>query len=189
MQATEILKEEHHGVKLSLRILDQLCAQLAAANVGQGNLYSGDLAQLIDFFRTFVDKCHHAKEEEVLFPELLKEEAPRTAELVKILLAEHVAGRNMVAQMAEALTSYQAGNKNAMSALREAARSYEELLAEHIAKEDQDLYPMADSMISADEQEEMVEAFEKIETERIGLGTHEKFHVMLSEFKTKYLQK
>ncbi|MBP2641657.1 MAG: hypothetical protein H6Q66_2608 [Firmicutes bacterium] len=189
MQATEILKEEHHGVKLSLRILDQLCAQLTAVPFEQATVYSGDLAQLIDFFRIFVDKCHHAKEEEVLFPELLKEEASRTAELVQILLAEHVAGRNLVAQMAEALTSCQAGNRNAISALMEAARSYEQLLAEHIANEDQDLYPMADTMISADEQEEMAEAFEKIETERIGLGTHEKFHVMLSEFKTKYLQK
>jgi len=189
VQATEILKEEHHGVKLSLRILDQLCAQLTAATVGQGAVYSGDLAQLIEFFKIFVDKCHHAKEEEVLFPVLLKEEAPRTAELVQILLAEHVASRNLVAQMAEALTSYQAGNRIAISALRKAASSYAQLLAEHIANEDQDLYPMADSMISADEQEEMIETFEKIETERIGLGTHEKFHAMLSEFKQKYLQK
>ncbi|MHC1746745.1 MAG: hemerythrin domain-containing protein [Negativicutes bacterium] len=189
MQATEILKEEHHGVKLALRILDPLCAQLAAVPFGQGTVYSGDLAQLIDFFGTFVDKCHHAKEEEVLFPVLLEEGVPHAKELIQLLLAEHAEGRNLVATMAEGLTAYQAGDENAMPVLNTAAKNYAQLLTDHIAKEDHYLYPIADEKVTANEQKEMIETFEKIETERIGLGTHEKFHVMLSEFRTKYLQK
>jgi hemerythrin-like domain-containing protein len=104
------------------------------------------------------------------------------------LLAEHAAGRKLVVEMAEELTRYQAGNKNAASDLNKAAKSYAHLLIEHIAKEDRDLYPIADAKISAGDQKEMAEVFEKIEVERIGMETHEKFHAMLGEFKQKYLK-
>ena len=46
-----------------------------------------------------------------------------------------------------------------------------------------------DVNVDAAAQQEMVEVFEEIETERIGLGTHERFHAMLNEFKQKYLKK
>ena len=144
---------------------------------------------MIEFLRVFVDKCHHAKEEDVLFPALVEDGEPIENDLVKVLLAEHAAGRKLVSEMTEALTSYQAGNRDSVSDLRGAARSYTQLLTDHIAKEDSELYPLADIKISAAAQQEMVEVFEKIEIERIGMGTHEKFHLMLGEFKQKYLNK
>lgn len=186
MQATDSLKEEHQGVKISLRILEQLCAKLVETPGAQGAIYAADLERLIEFFKVFVDKCHHAKEEDVLFPALVG--TPIASELVRELLGEHAAGRKLVVEMAEELKKYQTGNKNAVSAIRKAAKSYDQLLTAHIAKEDRDLYTIADVKISAKDQKEMVEVFEKIELERIGMGTHEKFHAMLGEFKQKYLQ-
>lgn len=186
MQATDLLKEEHHGVKISLRILEQLCAKLVETPGAQGAIYAADLERLIEFFKVFVDKCHHAKEEDVLFPALVG--TPIASDLVRELLGEHAAGRKLVVEMAEELKKYQTGNKNAVSAIRKAAKSYDQLLTAHIAKEDRDLYTIADVKISARDQKEMVEVFEKIELERIGMGTHEKFHTMLGEFKQKYLQ-
>lgn len=188
MQATDLLKEEHQGVKISLRILEQLCAKLSASPDAQSAIYAEDFARLIEFFKVFVDKCHHAKEEEVLFPALVEKENSTATELVQVLLTEHTAGRKRVTNMAEALTRYQDGDKSAVFELCEAAGSYAKLLTEHIAKEDRDLYPIADVQISARDQKEMVEVFENIETDRIGLGTHEKFHAMLGEFKQKYLK-
>lgn len=186
MQATDLLKEEHHGVKISLRILEQLGAKLVETPGAQGAIYAADLERLIEFFKVFVDKCHHAKEEDVLFPALVG--TPIASDLVRELLGEHAAGRKLVVEMAEELKKYQTGNKNAVSAIRKAAKSYDQLLTAHIAKEDRDLYTIADVKISARDQKEMVEVFEKIELERIGMGTHEKFHTMLGEFKQKYLQ-
>ena len=189
MQATDLLKEEHHGVKIALRSLEKVGAKMEEAAGTEATQYADDLGRLIEFFQVFVDKCHHAKEEEVLFPALVEDNATNANDLVKILLAEHAAGRKMVAEMAAALTSYQAGKRAVIFALRSAARSYTQLLTDHIAKEDNELYPMTDEKISAADQQEMAEGFEKIETERIGLGTHEKFHAMLDEFKQQYLKK
>jgi hemerythrin-like domain-containing protein len=189
VQATDLLKEEHNGVKISLRVLEQLCAKLTAPPEGQNAMYADDFARLIEFFKVFVDKCHHAKEEEVLFPALVEKGDSTATELIQVLLTEHAAGRKLVTKMAEALTKCKDGNKSAVITLCDAAGSYDLLLTDHIAKEDRNLYPIADVQISTGDQKEMVEVFEKIETERIGAGTHEKFHSMLGEFKQKYLEK
>ena len=108
MQATDLLKEEHHGVKISLRILEQLCAKLAAIPGVQSVIYADDLERLIEFFKVFVDKCHHAKEEDVLFPALVEKGVPTASELVRELLVEHAAGRKLVVEMTEELKRRQA---------------------------------------------------------------------------------
>jgi len=188
MKPTDLLKEEHHGVKLALRVLDQLSGRIAD-NLGSRNAtYIADFAKLIDFFRIFVDKCHHAKEEEVLFPALLAAGLPREGGPVQVMLAEHAAGRKLVADMYAALASYRSGTPGAAAALAVAAQGYAQLLTEHIDKEDNVLYPIADASIPEPVQDRMIEAFEAIETERIGLGTHEQFHAMLKEFKSAYLR-
>ena len=91
--------------------------------------------------------------------------------------------------MSRALADHQAGQTGAAAALREAADEYVKLLTDHISKEDHVLYPIADEKIAAPVQAAMVEAFEKIEEERIGVGTHERYHEMLKEFRRGYLTK
>jgi hemerythrin-like domain-containing protein len=56
-----------------------------------------------------------------------------------------------------------------------AARNYVRLLHQHIAKEDQILFPMADRVIPAAKHDEVWEAFEKVEHEETGEGVHEKY--------------
>lgn len=188
MKPTELLKEEHHGVKLALRVLGKLCAKIEENPREQSAIYSDDFTRLIEFLRVFVDKCHHAKEEEVLFPAVVEAGASQAEGLVQELLAEHVSGRKLVADMEAALTSYRSGNPDAIPALTGAAGSYAKLLTEHINQEDNVLYLIADAKIADGIQAEMIETFEKIETERIGIGTHDQFHDMLKEFKLKYLK-
>lgn len=187
MKPTELLKEEHHGVKLVLRILGQLAGRIADNPVGPNTAYIDDFAKLIEFCRIFVDKCHHAKEEDVLFPALIEVGLPQEGGPVQVMLAEHADGRRLVSAMDEALDRYRSGDVDAIPALTEAVREYVELLTNHIAKEDNILYPIADARLSVEVQNGMTEAFEKIEEDRIGVGTHERFHEMLKEFKFAYL--
>jgi len=64
---------------------------------------SGDLEQLMDFFRGFVDRCHHGKEEDVLFPELEKRGVLRDGGPIGVMLSEHAMGRRHIREIAEAL--------------------------------------------------------------------------------------
>ena len=123
----------------------------------------------------------------VLFPALLEAGLPREGGPVQVMLAEHDAGRKLVAAMSRALADHQAGQTGAAAALQEVASEYAKLLTDHISKEDNVLYLIADEKIAAPVQAAMVEAFEKIEEERIGVGTHERYHEMLKEFRHGYL--
>jgi len=111
MQATNLLKEEHQGVRLSLASSDNYAQSCRRPRMLSAPSMRNDAARLIEFFKVFVDKCHHAKEEEVLFPALLEEKDPAAAELVQVLLTEHADGRKLVTKMAEALTKFQAGTR------------------------------------------------------------------------------
>jgi hemerythrin-like domain-containing protein len=62
-----------------------------------------------------------------------------------------------------------------------AAMQYVDLLREHIAKENQILFVMAERMLSSSEQLELAEAFEKVEVEKMGAGTHARVHAMMDK--------
>ena len=60
-------------------------------------------------------------------------------------------------------------------------RGYVALLRDHIAKEDEMLFPMADELFSPARQERVLEGFERVEREETGEGAHEKFHALAAK--------
>ena len=73
MKAIQQLKDEHEGIKIMLSILGQVRQQLEAT----GNLSKEHFVGILEFLKVFVDKCHHAKEEELLFPALVTAGVPQ----------------------------------------------------------------------------------------------------------------
>ena len=134
MKATDVLKEEHQGVLLALRVLGKIGLELVQAPTGASRDPAGDLTRLLDFLRVFVDKCHHGKEEDVLFPALLEAGLPRECGPVQVMLAEHEAGRKLVAAMSRSLADHQAGQTGAAAALRAAAGDYVKLLTPYFQR-------------------------------------------------------
>lgn len=183
MNYTEQLKEEHKGITLMLRILEQVCDKLDAGEP----LDIDHLKRSVEFLKVFADACHHAKEEELLFPAMewagiSKENGP-----IGVMLREHETGRSYVREFSQAVTDYASGKSGAAQNIVENARNYIVLLSQHITKEDTVLYPMADKHIPQIVQEELLKQFDAIETERIGPGRHEEFHEQLKELKAVYL--
>jgi len=54
---------------------------------------------------------------------------------------------------------------------------------DHIYKENNVLFPMADAHLGEGEMERLKAAFEKVESERIGEGKHEELHRLLNQLK------
>ena len=177
------LKEEHQGILLMLRILEKVAAKLEAGEEVDLN----HLERIVEFFRVFADKCHHGKEEDLLFPEMVKAGVPKERGPIGVMLAEHQQGRGFIRGMAEALDRRKKGDAKALPSYAENARNYIALLTQHINKEDNVLFPMGEKVLSRKTQEEMMEGFEKIEVERIGEGTHEEFHKLLHQLRDVYL--
>ena len=185
MQPIEDLKMEHEAVTITLRILDSICKEIERTGI----ISSPDhLKQLIEFFRTFVDKCHHGKEEELLFPALEEVGVSRDGGPIGVMLKEHQQGRDLVAKMNASLTQYSEGNRDSVADLIQYARAYIVLLNQHIDKENKVLFPIADRHLSSEKKSVLWEGFETIETQKIGAGKHEAFHRMIEALERIYLR-
>jgi len=183
MRPTEELKTEHKAIKRMLRILQGVCARLESGEP----VDTGHLEQIVEFIQVFADRCHHGKEEDLLFVAMEQAGIPRQGGPIGVMLAEHTTGRGYVKGMGEAIAAYKAGDGSAASTIAENARGYITLLTQHIDKEDNILYPMADRALTETTQQELSEAFEVVERERIGPGRHERFHELLRELDRVYL--
>jgi hemerythrin-like domain-containing protein len=178
MSATDVLRDEHRGIERMLAIVEAASSRLAAGGDVPADLY----LNAVDFFRGFTDGCHHAKEETELFPALERRGIPHEGGPIGVMLAEHDLGRTYVRAIAEAAQRYSQGDPLAAPGLVQCAQSYVSLLRQHIAKEDGRLFPMADRVLSKEEQAQLSEAFEVIERDKTGPGEHERYHHMLDEW-------
>lgn len=177
MKPTDVLKHEH---KIVLAVLDG--AEREAQNIqATGKVDTDKVAKMVDFFRTFMDKCHHSKEERKLFPKLQERGMPGDAGPIAVMLYEHTLGRNEVAVIGDALGRYAGGDAGAALPLAEHLIAFVKLLRDHIDKENDVLFAMADQILTPVDQEELCEAFEAIEEEEIGEGVHEQYHQFAHE--------
>jgi hemerythrin-like domain-containing protein len=182
MKATEELMAEHSSVLVALQILEKVEAALLAGKLEA----TGHLGQLVDFFKGFVDNCHHAKEEQALFPEMERRGVPRDGGPIGVMLMEHEVGRGHVRAMSSGQGRLQRAEAGAAAAAGEAARLYRDLLRAHIAKENNVLFPMAGRILPADAAAKVADEFEGIERDRVGEGKHEAYHAMLQALKDAY---
>ena len=172
MTPTETLKHEHDIVLL---ILD--AAEREARSIREtGTAHVEQIGEMVDFFRNFVDRCHHGKEEKHLFPKMQEKGLPVGAGPIAVMLHEHEQGRAAVAAIADAVARLKAGDAQAAGALSDGLLAYAGLLRSHISKENNVLFPMADQMLSANDQQLLATSFNKVEAEEMGEGTHERYH-------------
>ncbi len=192
MKATGQLKEEHKGVLAMLGSFETILDRM----VGGGAPDRAELASILDFLRVFVDKCHHGKEEELLFPALMRQGVGYEGGPVGMMLQEHEAGRALVKTMAAILGRDTAAGFRGSAALAtdsgdwadfvESGRAYIALLRAHIVKEESVLFSVADDLLDAESQAAMYGKFEEIEEKRIGAGRHEAFHALIESLAAKY---
>jgi hemerythrin-like domain-containing protein len=175
--ATEILRHEHDAVVKMLGFTHDLADRL-----DHGQRASPDvLDKVLEFFRVFVDQCHHGKEEILLFPLLEAKGVPRAGGPLGVMLSEHQEGRKWIKEMTDAAEDYRLIVEGSGCRWASAARAYAELLHAHVDKENNVLFVLAERILTPDEQARLAEGFEKLEVEKIGAGRHEQIHAMMAE--------
>src|SRR5262245_35827776 len=156
MHATEILTIEHSIIEQVLDCLEKL--------VERGEYhrayYWHTADEIVDFLRHFADGCHHAKEERQLFPALEQRGFSPHAGPTGVMRHEHEQGRELIAAMAECIQEGLRGDNRRAKIFATHARTYLNLLRQHIHKEDHCLFPMADRVLSDAEQRLLVDAFD-----------------------------
>ncbi len=171
-KATQILRNEHEAI---LKMLDAV--NVAADRLDRVDLLKPEtLSGILEFLQIFADQCHHGKEEEILFPALAAKGMPHEGGPLAVMEFEHRMGRSLVRQLEEATYAYAEGDLRAGFTWAQVAREYGTLLRNHIAKENNVLFVMAERMLTEDEQISMAEQFERAEIEKMGAGMHEHLH-------------
>ena len=177
-KATEALKQEH-------RIIERVLGALEKLTQSRGDIQLELWEKAIDFIRNFADKCHHLKEEGLLFPTLEEHGIPREGGPIGMMLFEHEEGRGYVRAMAAALSLAKRDPQAAKTTLVENARAYLRLLREHIAKEDQVLFEMVDAALTPEEQKKLLKEFDEHEEKELGAGVHEKYLAIAKELESR----
>lgn len=172
MKATDLLKHEHNIV---LAVLDG--AEREARNIqATGKVNTDKVAKLVHFFLIFVEKWHHSKEKNLLFPRLQQCGMPIDSGPIAVILQKQALGRDQVVLIAKALCQYKMGASQATAPLVEHLLSLTAQLREHISRENEGLFVVADQILSPVDQEELCDAFEAIKSSEIANGKHEQYH-------------
>jgi hemerythrin-like domain-containing protein len=158
------LKREHRAIECVLRALGQVNNRLGSGETVDCAL----LDRCIEFIRRFADGVHHQKEENVLFPALHRAGMPAGVGPIACMLKEHHQGREFVAAMSAAVEGLRCGRPGAGEQFRSAAAGYAELLSQHIYKEDNILFMMAERIIGEDALAGMTAEFTRAETDYAG---------------------
>lgn len=174
MEATQILMDEHRVIERVLGALEAAAARLSAGGPVRAEFF----LQAADFIAGFADGCHHRKEEGVLFPALEAAGIPRAGGPIGVMLAEHEEGRAITRGLRAAAERMKTGDVAAATEVRQKALDYAALLRQHIMKEDNVLFPMADRAIQGRKHAAVTAEFARLQREETADGVQGKYRAL-----------
>ncbi|MDD3297240.1 MAG: hemerythrin domain-containing protein [Candidatus Omnitrophica bacterium] len=134
--------------------------------------------EIIDFIKTYADRCHHGKEEDILFKALAKKNiSTEHSRIMDELIQEHKMGRSNVKKLSQAKLEYESANT---SALRDIISNMETLInfyPKHIEKEDKHFFIPCMDYFTGVEKDTMLRQMREFDAEMI----HEKYTAIVSE--------
>lgn len=153
--AIQIIRDEHRSISAVLHALKQLAKDAEDPK----------LQPRFDVFRAmiyyidqFPERLHHPKEDKYLFA-LLAARAPQTTDLVEVLRAEHVMGAQLIRDLEQALVGLEVGWQGGARAFGAAVDAYAQFHWNHMRKEENELLPLAERFLTAEDWREIDAAF------------------------------
>ncbi|MEN6335931.1 MAG: hemerythrin domain-containing protein [Phycisphaerales bacterium] len=170
---------EHRLIERMLRLLERELDNMKSAAEADAELILAG----VDFFRTYADRTHHGKEEDILFAALRdKAMSDDEREMMRRLTQEHVWARQAVGKLASATDRYRKGDAAAVHTMIYELGKIVQFYPEHIAKEDKHFFiPVMDYFTPA-EQQAMLERFWEFDRAMI----HEKYRNVVEEQESRH---
>ena len=175
-RATEALEREHKIIQKAVAVMAQIVIQLEFRHPVTPDI----LRSLLQLMREFSDQCHHGKEESYFCPYLESKGVPSTGCPLSALKGEHMKSRQLLDDLNSAAAAYIDNHEKGRLTLIQVLQSLVALYPAHIWKEDYMLFPMADKILTAGDQELLLRQFQKAE-EVLGSDAHERFERLANE--------
>jgi hemerythrin-like domain-containing protein len=168
------LMVEHRLIERMVSLLDRQMEEATETSQVSTNLISTG----VDFFRTYADKTHHGKEEDILFRELSQKWlSGEHKEMMELLIQEHIFARKSVGRLSDANHNYIEGDEQALEQIVYELGQLVKFYPEHIEKEDRHFFIPIMDYFSQDEQQKMLEKFWEFDRTMI----HEKYKRTVEE--------
>lgn len=169
------LMVEHRLIERMVRLLNEELVNIRKNN--KPNLVFLDTA--VDFFRTYADRLHHGKEEDILFKGLAtKKLSLEHKGIVNELFCEHVSGRENVARLAIAKEKYATGDTSVLNDILISLERLSQLYPAHIEKEGKHFFLPSMKYFTKKEQGDMLEKFREFDRNII----HEKYKEVIEQW-------
>ena len=137
------------------------------------------LLPVIDFTKNFTDVCHHTKEEKSLFPALEQAGLPSNMGPIAMMLMDHQRSREIGTAMEESAKKYLSSGES--TKLISDMRLYVEHITEHLWKENNKLFMMAEARLQ-NVSEKVDKELNEIETSKLkDLGKSREHYENLAE--------
>jgi len=168
MQARGPLMIEHRLIERMIQQIQKVLKKIAATN--EVDPLFIDTA--VDFIRTYADRTHHGKEEDILFRDLHKKDLSNDdRRVMNELVEEHVFGRQTTKKLIEANNRYRTGDKSAMTDIADHLRTLVYFYPKHIEKEDKIFFPASRAYFTDQEDQAMLDEYWEFDKKMI----HEKY--------------
>lgn len=174
MQARGPLMIEHRLIERMIAKIQNMLAQVEQTK--KIDTLFVDIA--VDFIRTYADRTHHGKEEDILFRDLSKKEMSDVdRRIMNELIEEHVFGRRTTKALVEANTKYRNGDASALGDILSCLHTLVDFYPKHIEKEDKVFFPASRAYFSEAEDQTMLAEFMDFDQKMI----HEKYKSVIEE--------
>lgn len=184
LESIKIMVEEHKNIRRMLKVVRNVCYRVMTKD----EYDISDLPKIIDFIRSYADKHHHGKEEDILFQTMNKEiERLSKSGAITGMYIEHDMGRLYISNLDKALEKFKQGDDEARLDIIANGISYTDLLDRHIEKENTAMYKFAENMLNDSSKAFIEEESKKIEDEATKNGIQEKYLSIVKELEEKYL--
>jgi hemerythrin-like domain-containing protein len=163
------------------RWIERVIADIKVRLGGQVALKAIDPAYVelvVDFLRTYADRCHHGKEEDILFRDLAQKNLePSLKEMMDQFVADHEWARATTGRLMAANALLAAGRLASLEEVHRLLADLASFYPEHIEKEDKNFFRPAMAYLTTDEQEAMLREFAKFDSSLI----HEKYRRVVQD--------
>lgn len=167
------LMREHRLIERMVKLMERQLRDIRGGREANPLLINS----AVDFFKTYADRTHHGKEEDILFRDLsAKQLSPEHKGIMDELTEEHVFARKKVRSLKGAMDAYaQGGSGASLDDIAGCLAELVKLYPAHIEKEDARFFYPCLEYFTREEQGRMLEEFAEFDRRMI----HEKYNALV----------
>jgi len=145
MEALRVISEDHRNLWRIAATIDIVADEMESGSKVDPAFFTS----IFDYIEHFMDACHHAKEDDYLFP-ALRARSEAAAAILDRLQAEHRNGPEILKSLRQQLADTAAG-KLGNAEFASALRTYTQSLKSHIRTEEKDAMPLAREVLTPED--------------------------------------